>query len=268
MCVYVYVHLCMSMCAYKWPRVQTERGGMCVFSANIGKKHVCTDEKKKYTMYVVRTLSSRNFCTDDMINHERESLHSSIERNDAMMEAIKERLQRKEASEKHTFSFGSDERQIVDVYLPTTERSSNEDTVPLLIFLHGGAWVSENVGLYEDLARYISSKGIAVALPEYRLTRYKSTTKEDPNTIWHPNHIEDVYQGINIIFAKSKALGYSTNDTVLVGHSAGGWMNLTIAFDSTKANDKSSEPLVRNLPQIDSSFVKSIKSFVCVVSMM
>ncbi|MCO5613844.1 hypothetical protein L7F22_068122 [Adiantum nelumboides] len=183
------------------------------------------------------------------------------------MELIKRLFRRITSStEKKTISFGDDERQSVDIYLPYN-RTSLKSTIPLLIFIHGGAWVSENVGMYSDLAQYIASKGIAVALPEYRLTRYKDVTPENPNTIWHPNHLEDVYAGIQTIYSKAENLGYSTEQTVLVGHSAGGYMSLALALDSTKANDGKSDYLIRDLPKIEASIVKSIKSFVCVVSM-
>lgn len=182
------------------------------------------------------------------------------------MEAIKRLIRRITSPiEKETVSFGEDDRQFVDIYLPCNRKSSNT-AIPLLIFVHGGAWVSENVRMYTDLAQYIASKGIAVALPEYRLTRYKDLTPEDPNTIWHPNHLEDVYAGIQTVYEKAEDMGYTTEQTVLVGHSAGGYMSLAVALDSTKTNNGNPDDLIRDLPKMESSIVKSIKAFVCVVS--
>lgn len=183
------------------------------------------------------------------------------------MEAIRRLFRRITSStEKRTISFGESERQFVEIYLPR-DHISSKGALPLLIFVHGGAWVSENVGMYKDLAQYIASKGVAVALPEYRLTRYKDVTPENPNTIWHPNHLEDVYAGIRMVYANAEKLGYTTEQTVLVGHSAGGYMNLAVALDSTEANDEKSDSLIRDLPRLEASIVKSIKAFVCVVSM-
>lgn len=160
-----------------------------------------------------------------------------------------------------TLAAGQADRQVVDLILPIGVTAP----VPLLVFIHGGAWVSESTKAYLGLARYLAEHGgIAVALPEYRLTMYKPESQ--PNTVWHPDHLSDVFAGLQLIFRREIALqhGYTTEGAVLVGHSAGGFMTLAVALDSFARGHTLGS--VRANPSLDERIRSSIKAFVCVVS--
>lgn len=150
------------------------------------------------------------------------------------------------------------DRQTVDLFKPF---SADAASTRLLIFVHGGAWVSESTDMYHDMGAYIAGTGrAAVALIEYRLT-----SKDSTNTVWHPDHLDDVYAALQLLFDRRTAAQhrYSTEDAVLVGHSAGAWMALTIALDSHANQNSFPSSTVRSIGPLDDRICKSIKTFVC-----
>lgn len=154
------------------------------------------------------------------------------------------------------------ERQIIDLFTPSTE----DGTAPLLIFLHGGAWVSESNADHYDLAQYIAAHShTVVALVEYRLT-----SKDDSNTIYYPSHIRDVFEALQELFVQDNAVKfrYSTKGVTLAGHSAGAWMTLAVALDSHSPSQPllgSREHCLPAIPALSSTIRASIKAFVCSV---
>lgn len=97
---------------------------------------------------------------------------------------------------------------------------------PLLLFFHGGGWVTGNIDSYDgicaNLAKYTSRTVLSV---DYRLApEYK-----------FPAGLEDCYLALQEVAACAPALGGSAEDITLIGDSAGG--NLAAAV-SLLARDR------------------------------
>ena len=102
-----------------------------------------------------------------------------------------------------------------------------EQTGPeLLVFFHGGGWVSGNIDSYikpcGNLANYTGRRVVSV---DYRLA------PEFP----FPHAVNDAYHAVKEIFTHCEILGVDRNDVVLIGDSAGG--NLAAAV-SLMARDR------------------------------
>ncbi|MEU5096210.1 alpha/beta hydrolase [Streptomyces sp. NPDC020996] len=104
----------------------------------------------------------------------------------------------------------------VDLWLP----GSAAGPVPLIVFVHGGAW---RTGLRDDLGpRFrhwrpgpfarLARAGLAVACPDYRLT----------GEAVHPAQTDDLATALAWLHGRAGDLGVDTSRTVLWGESAGG----------------------------------------------
>jgi acetyl esterase/lipase len=156
-------------------------------------------------------------------------------------------------------SYGEDDRQFIEVYPCKHVNAGNSK--PLLVFLHGGAWYSGSTTDHHDLAHYISTESdISVVLIEYRLTL-------EGNKIHHPDHLEDVYQALDLIFRQSTAsrFGYNTSKSIFAGHSVGGYMVNAAALASDQGQSSYTGP-IRSMPKLDKEIRQAIKAFVAVVS--
>lgn len=105
----------------------------------------------------------------------------------------------------------------LDIYLPPKLDASS----PVLIMVHGGAWISGTKAVYEPLARNFAQEGMVAIVPEYRLS---------PET-QHPSHADDVRDAIQWTVAQSAKYGFSTAKIILMGHSAGAHIAATLAAD-------------------------------------
>jgi acetyl esterase/lipase len=115
-------------------------------------------------------------------------------------------------------------RHKLDVYPPAAK-----GRYPLLLFLHGGAWVTGSkddiLGWYGygTIARCLAERGLVVVLPNYRLS---------PG-VRHPEHIKDVARAFAWAYQKVKDYGGDLDRFFVVGHSAGGHLAALLATDET-----------------------------------
>ncbi|KAF9264795.1 alpha/beta-hydrolase [Marasmius fiardii PR-910] len=105
---------------------------------------------------------------------------------------------------------------------------------PLLCFVHGGAWRSEDKNDHFLLAQnLVASTGCPVAVPNYRLTPKSVEARSD---FRHPEHAQDILEFLNYILT-----GQSTHSTILfdpsrvylIGHSCSAHMLSAIILDSS-----------------------------------
>lgn len=109
----------------------------------------------------------------------------------------------------------------VRVFNPKTN-----NTQGLLIFFHGGGWVSGNIDSYTNICAHMANKtGSRVISVDYRLA------PEHP----FPEGVEDCYHAVREIFLNQDLLHSRTCDITLIGDSAGG--NLAAAV-SLMARDR------------------------------
>lgn len=105
------------------------------------------------------------------------------------------------------------------------KKVSNIDNPKLIIFIHGGGWVTGSVDSYTNTCIELSNrtKRIVIAI-DYRLA------PEYP----YPCGFNDCYESIKLIMKNLKTLNLTEKDVCLMGDSAGG--NLVAAI-SLKARD-------------------------------
>ncbi|MGB6220426.1 alpha/beta hydrolase fold domain-containing protein [Haloferula sp.] len=108
------------------------------------------------------------------------------------------------------YASNGDARQTLDVYLP--EKPSNKK-LPLVVYIHGGGWMSGNKEQGKSIAKLITSTGqYAAASINYRLTQ---------QAFW-PAQIHDCKAAVRYLRANAKKFGIDPDRIAVMGHSAGG----------------------------------------------
>ncbi|KAF8654143.1 hypothetical protein AX16_003673 [Volvariella volvacea WC 439] len=121
-----------------------------------------------------------------------------------------------------------------DIHLP----SASDESYPLICFIHGGAWRSEDKAIHAQLAlRLVAATGFPVAVPNYRLT---PQTDADGPAFRHPGHAQDTLQFLGFISAWQGPAGlrpvYNPQRLYLIGHSCSAHMLSCIFLDSSNAS--------------------------------
>src|SRR4051812_49174629 len=62
-------------------------------------------------------------------------------------------------------SYGPCLRHKLDVYLP---KRDGHGPVPIVVFFHGGSWMSGERGIYRFLGAALAAQGVAAVIPDYR----------------------------------------------------------------------------------------------------
>jgi len=104
---------------------------------------------------------------------------------------------------------------VLDLYLPA-DRSA-----PLLVFIHGGLFVSGDKADGVAIARYFAARGYAVACVNYRLS-----SRLPDSAVKHPAHTADVTHALQWLASTQQVdrYGYDMNHVVLLGHSVGAYV--------------------------------------------
>lgn len=116
-------------------------------------------------------------------------------------------------------SYGSHSRHELDIALPA-HRDTN---TPVVIFIHGGAWILGDKSVFSSEIRQFAEAGIACATINYR---YAS----DIQNVHHPALPTDVRKAVDFIRFKSELWKVSSSRIGLVGHSAGGHLSLITSY--------------------------------------
>lgn len=134
-------------------------------------------------------------------------------------------------------SYGTDPKQVMDVYLPPN-RTSNMVTI---ILLHGGSFIGGDKSQYTNAAKYLASSGFAVLNVNYRLVDATGVYnlpnpihKESPVKL--KDQVIDVSTAVDFAIAHAKQWVVSENRISIVGHSAGGTLGLLYAYGDKNAN--------------------------------
>lgn len=127
--------------------------------------------------------------------------------------------------------YNGDYKVPVRLFFPDEEtkdayEENNLNFPKLLLFFHGGGWVTDHVDSYERIcARMSNYTGHLVAAVEYRLAPEHK----------FPAGLQDCYAAAEAIYRRHKEIGLNPDDITLMGDSAGG--NLT-AVVSLLARDR------------------------------
>jgi acetyl esterase/lipase len=93
---------------------------------------------------------------------------------------------------------------------------------PLVVFFYGGNWRQGSRENYPFLAQALTSRGMAVAVPDYRLY---------PEARW-PDFLEDNAIAVTWLRgAQGRAAGAPGGPCFVMGHSAGAYNAAALAFD-------------------------------------
>jgi acetyl esterase/lipase len=126
-------------------------------------------------------------------------------------------------------------RQYFDLYLP---RNHDEKPFPLIVWIHGGAWM---MGTKEwDNVKYLVQHGYAIASIDYRYS----------TEACFPAQIQDCNAALNFILAHATYYGIDPKRFVVGGGSAGGHLALLLGL-AREERDFGADPLIRPLAILD-----------------
>ena len=119
----------------------------------------------------------------------------------------------------YSIKYGPAMRNVMDISLP----ANRDANTPVVILIHGGAWIMGDKGYFLKEIEQFADAGIACATINYR---YAS----DITKVHHPDLPNDVKLAIDYIASKSDRWQVSTQRFGLAGHSAGGHLALITSY--------------------------------------
>jgi len=120
-----------------------------------------------------------------------------------------------------TLAYGSDPLQQLDLYYPKDH--TNEQSRPLVVFVHGGGWKRGDKGnaTGQFKAPHYTGQGYVFASINYRLVP-KATVEQQA---------ADVALALKYLLAEYKKLGIDPSRVVIMGHSAGAHLVALVGTD-------------------------------------
>jgi acetyl esterase/lipase len=117
------------------------------------------------------------------------------------------------------------QKHLLDIYLPANAKGK----VPLVIFIHGGAWLSNDkyadMGYMKKTVAEIVSSGFALASIDYRFSTQAV----------FPAQIQDCNRAVSYLFDNADKYGFDKNRFAVMGFSAGGHLASMVGL--SKNND-------------------------------
>lgn len=122
--------------------------------------------------------------------------------------------------------YGPLPRQRLDLHLPAETGAASGaalgSATPLVVFFYGGNWQQGGRGDYAFLAQALASRGVAVAVPDYRVY---------PEARW-PDFLEDSALAVAWLRGeRGRAAGAPAGPCFAMGHSAGAYNAAALALD-------------------------------------
>jgi acetyl esterase/lipase len=121
--------------------------------------------------------------------------------------------------------FGPEPEQRLQLFMPTDpalDPAITGQALPLVMFIHGGGWVTGDPYDYRFIARLLAPAGHAVVLAGYRLDRAGR----------YPAMLEDGAAALRWIAEHAPAQGGDTARIVLMGHSAGAYNAVMLGLEA------------------------------------
>jgi acetyl esterase/lipase len=114
-------------------------------------------------------------------------------------------------------AYGPDPRQKLDIYVPDRLTAP----APVILFFYGGSWQSGSKELYRAFGQAFASRGIVVAVADYRL--YPQ--------VKYPAFLNDGALALRYVHDHAAAHGGDPNRLFLAGHSAGAYIAVMLDSD-------------------------------------
>ncbi|MBF7688637.1 alpha/beta hydrolase [Acinetobacter rathckeae] len=141
-------------------------------------------------------------------------------------EVVSRRLNQSIATDKffltENVAYGEHERQNFDLYRAVSSRQDRA----LIVFVHGGTWARGDKSDYAFVAESFTQDGFDVLVLNYRLAPQHR----------FPDYVSDLIHAVNYLHAQQQELSISTENLVLMGHSAGAF-NIMSALYHKDAQD-------------------------------
>ena len=148
----------------------------------------------------------------------------------------------------------------LDLYLPPDSVSRPAAGFPLVIYIHGGAWLAGNSRRavpfvdFPGVLASLSARGYVVASVNYRLS----------GAAKFPAQIQDVKSAILWINVNAKKYGIDPARSVTWGVSAGGYLALLAAITCGKTAFEPQQPNASVVPDAGSDLVGASRAAACV----
>mgnify|MGYP003615512915 FL=1 len=121
-------------------------------------------------------------------------------------------------------AYGLKARNRLDLY-----RSKNpKKQKPLIVFVHGGSWQHGNKRDYLFIGETFAREGFDVAVINYQFA---------PENIF-PAFVDDLAQAIHYLNQNKVKLNISTDNMILMGHSAGAFNVMSVVYSAQSQNFK------------------------------
>lgn len=129
---------------------------------------------------------------------------------------------------RRNLAYGADARQMLDLYVPTKLKAS----APVLLYFYGGSWQSGSKAHYRFLGQAFASRGIMVAVADYRLF---------PPSCF-PDFIEDGALALRFVRTNIAEHGGDPARIFLAGHSAGAYIATMLAANASYLSAAKASP--------------------------
>jgi acetyl esterase/lipase len=150
---------------------------------------------------------------------QKESEANSSEKNQIEIEEeIVEPVYSEEAL-LYDLSYGSLESNTYDLFIPAGLDLTQSQ--PLMLFLHGGGWISGDKASYDEEALQYTNQGYITASMNYSFIDGAGTDIEAM--------LQEISACMQAIIIQAKEYGIDINETALSGYSAGGHLSLLYA---------------------------------------
>ncbi len=116
--------------------------------------------------------------------------------------------------------YGSDPRQRIDVYQPTTAAPSGGH--PVVLFFYGGSWNTGSRADYRFVGEALASRGVNALVADYRL--YPQ--------VRYPDFLHDCARALAWTLRETPRLGGDARRVFVMGHSAGAYNAAMLALDA------------------------------------
>jgi acetyl esterase/lipase len=122
-------------------------------------------------------------------------------------------------------AYGSRPHNTYDLFLPDDE--VKQDTLPLILYIHGGAWLGGEKDWHHGDCKEWRKKGYVTATMNYSLLNEKDVSI--------PTMLEEIDSCIKHIVQYAAAKGIMINQMAICGTSAGGHLAMMYAYSHTHA---------------------------------
>lgn len=133
--------------------------------------------------------------------------------------------------------YGKHERQVLDFYPAESEKPT-----PLVLQIHGGAWVAGDKRLPADVVKFYNDQGVSVVSINYRYIGHAVKDGVDPPV---KASLMDAARALQFVRSKSEEWNIDKERIGATGGSAGGCSSLWLAMHDDMADPESEDPVAR-----------------------